>query len=226
MPIGEPGPCRNRFWVEWPGSKDRAWITNAGEASWKFTQGSNGGPNPNPYELPSPLEVDLGYGVIAGQVFSDVSDGTSGGLPTALLPVAWPTGGWSLSVEGWLWNNLATSYLGIGVTDSGATLSNLSGPARVALLMRPVDGGQALGWELWTGGATRTLVASGPMLDDGFNRLQLTYDETRQLLTVVVNGITVGAYPMNLGRPRYAAFEGVGMVDNFVIRKLPTASAQ
>lgn len=218
------GTTLGGFWVEWPGNKNNAWITNAGEATWKFTASSNGGPNPNPYELPSPLEVDLGDGVIAGQVFSDVSDGTSGGLPTALLPVAWPTTAWSVSIEGLLWHNTATSYIALGLTDSGATLSNLLTAAKVTLLMRSADGGMALVWQLWQGGTAGTLLASGPMDDLGFNQLKLSYDPVAQQLSVHVNGVAGGSFPMNLGQPRYAAFEGIGLVDDFVVRKLTTAA--
>ncbi len=219
------GTTLGGFWVEWPGNKNNAWITNGGEATWKFTASSNGGANPNAYELPSPLEVDLGYGVIAGQVFSDVSDGISGGLPTALLPVAWPTTAWSVSIEGLLWLNTASSYIALGLTDSSATLNNLVTAAKVTLLMRSADGGATLMWELWQGGAPCTLLASGPLEDLGFNQLKLSYDPVAQQLSVHVNGVAGGSFPMNLGRPRHAAFEGISLVDDFVARKL-SSSAQ
>lgn len=218
------GTTLGGFWVEWPGSKGNAWITNSGEATWKFTSSSNGGPNPNPYEMPSPLEVDLGYGVIAGQVFSDVSDGTTGGFPTALLPMSWPTTAWSMSIEGVLWGGNAPSYIALGVTDSSTTLSNLVGPARLTLLMRPVNNFQTVVWELWTGGASRTLVASGPVEDLGFNQLKLSYDPVAKVVSVYTNEQLGGTFPMDLGRPRYAAFEGHGLVDNFVVRKATAAT--
>lgn len=214
------GTTLGGFWVEWPGNKNNAWITGSGEATWKFTASSNGGPDWDPYELPSPLEVDTFY----GQVFSDVSDGVSGGYPTALLPVAWPTTGWSMSIEGLLWSQSPTSYIALGVTDSGTTLSNLVSSSRVTLLVRPTGDGMAVVWELWQGGGTRTLLGSGVVADESLNQLRLDYRPATQQLTVLVNGVPVGTRTVNLGVPRYAAFEGHGIVDNFVIRKVDTST--
>lgn len=212
------------FWVEWPGNKNNAWITNSGEATWKFTSSSNGGPNPNPNELPSPLEVDQGYGVVAGQVFADVSDGTTGGLPTALLPVAWPTTAWSVSIEGTLWQHGPGSYIALGVTDSSLTLSNLATASKVTVLMRSLDNGASVDWELWKAGTPRVLLGSGKMEDLGLNQLKLSYDPVARQLSVHLNGALGGTFPIDLGRPRYAAFEGIGLVDNFVVRKLNTGA--
>lgn len=207
------GTTLGGFWAEWPGSKNKAWITPAGEATWKFTASSSGGPNPNPNEAASPLEVDTVY----GQVWSDVSDGATGGYPTALLPMSWPTTVWSMSIEV-LSSQVAGSYVALGVTDSGATLSNLVSASKVSLLVRMGAAGSNLSWELWQGGTTRTLLASGPVEDLGFNQLKLSYDPATQRLTVTVNGAPGGSYAVALGAPRYAAFEGLGTVDNFVVR--------
>ena len=214
------GTTLGGFWTEWPGNKNNAWITNAGEATWKFTSSSNGGPNFNTRELPSPLEVDSGYGVVAGQVFSDISDGTSGGLPTALLPMTWPTTAWSVSVDAMLWVNTASSYIALGLTDSSATLSNLLTASTVTLLMRTTPDGMALNWELWKAGTPRVLVGSGTFEDLSLNELRLSYDPVSKQLAVHLNGNVAGTYGIDIGRPRYAAFEGIGLVDNFVVRKL------
>lgn len=207
------GTTLGGFWAEWPGSKNKAWITPAGEATWKFTAGTNGGPNPNPNEMASPLEVDTVY----GQVWSDVSDGATGGYPTALLPMTWPATAWSMSIEA-LSSPVAGSYVALGVTDSGSTLGNLVSASKVSLLVRMGAAGSSLSWELWQGGAARTLLASGPVEDLSFNQLKLSYDPATQMLSVSVNGTPGGSYPVALGAPRYAAFEGLGTVDNFVVR--------
>ena len=215
------GTTLGGFWTEWPGNKNNAWITGSGEATWKFTAGSNGGPNFNTNELPSPLEVDQGFGVVAGQVFSDVSDGTSGGLPTALLPVTWPTTAWSVSIDSMLWVNTASSYVALGLTDSSATLSNLLTASTVTVLIRRTPLASTLDWELWKSGTPRVLLASGMVDEFGLNELRLSYDPVAKQLAVQVNGTPGGTFAVDIGRPRYAAFEGIGMVDNFVVRKLP-----
>lgn len=213
------------FWVEWPGSKNTAWITPSGEATWKFSSSSNGGPNFNPYELPSPLETDRGYGVVAGLVFSDVSDGATGGYPTALLPVAWPTTPWSVSIEGVIWGQTPASYIALGLTDSSTTLGNLMTASKLTLLFRPAADGASMTWELWRGGSPRSLVASGGMEDLSLNQLKLDYVPATQQLTARVNGVAVASLQINLGTPRYAAFEGHGLVDDFVVRRI-SATAQ
>jgi hypothetical protein len=118
--------------------------------------------------MPSPLEVDTVY----GQVWSDVSDGATGGYPTALLPMSWPTTAWSMSIEA-VSSQVAGSYVALGVTDSGSTLGNLVSASKVSLLVRMGAAGSNLSWELWQGGATRTLLASGPVEDLSFNQLKL-----------------------------------------------------
>lgn len=205
------------FWVEWPGSKNTQWITPNGDQTWKFA-GAGG----NPRELPSPLqEGDFGY---EGVAYSELFDVVTPVFPTALLPVNLPTATrWALSLEGYP-TAVPDSYLGLGLTDSGATLSNLTGAARVALLLRPPADGTGpapLRWELWSGGVTRTLLASGSTDDVAFNHLELRYDPQAQLLEASVNDQAVGPFPLALGVPRYAAFEGLGLADNFVLRTLP-----
>lgn len=38
-----------------------------------------------------------------------------------------------------------------------------------------------------------------------------------------LNGVSLGKYPMKLN-PRYLGFEGVGIMDNFVVRKVNAAA--
>lgn len=205
------------FWVEWPGNKANAWITPNGDQTWKFA-GAGG----NPRELPSPLqEGPYGY---EGVAYSELFDVVNPVFPTALLPVNLPTASrWALSLEGYP-TAVPNSYLGLGLSDSGATLSNLTSAARVALLLRPpadTSGPAPLRWELWAGGATRVLLASGSTEDQTFNHLELRYDPQAQLLEARVNEQPVGPFPLALGVPRYAGFEGLGLADNFVLRTLP-----
>lgn len=210
------GTTLGGFWVEWPGSKNTAWITPSGEATWKFTSSVSGNdPIGNPYELPSPLEVDG----MRGQVWADVSDGAVSGWPAALLPVTLPSARWAMSIET-LPGYAVGSQVGLGLTDSGATLNNLATAAKVMLLLR--NDGTALTWELWQGGgAARVLLATGSTDDATWNRIELVYDPQAQLLTSHVNGVTAGPFPLALPGARYAAFEGSGMVDDFVLRTLP-----
>lgn len=209
------GTTLGGFWVEWPGSKNTGWITPAGEATWKFTASVSGNdPVGNPYEMASPLEV----GGMRGVVWSDVTDGATGGHPAALLPVSLPATGWSVSMEG---VPAAGGHLALGLTDSGTTLNNLTTVGKVALLLRLDATATQLVWELWLGGATRTLLASGRTDDQYHNQLQLTYSPPTQQLWARVNGATVGPFTANLGAPRYAGFEGTGVADDFVIHRLP-----
>ena len=209
------GTTLGGFWVEWRGSKNTGWITPGGEATWKFTSGISGNdPIGNPWELPSPLEV----GGMRGFVWSDVTDGVTGGYPSALLPVTLPTTRWSVSMEG---TPATGGQLVLGLTDSSVTLNNLTTVGKVALLLRTDATASTTVWELWLGGATRTLLASGITDDLYYNQLQLTYNPQAQQLSASVNGVTVGPFTANLGVPRYAGFEGTGVADNFVIRRLP-----
>ena len=209
------GTTLGGFWVEWRGSKNTGWITPGGEATWKFTSGiSANDPIGNPWELPSPLEV----GGMRGFVWSDVTDGVTGGYPSALLPVTLPTTRWSVSMEG---TPATGGQLVLGLTDSSVTLNNLTTVGKVALLLRTDATASTMVWELWLGGATRTLLASGNADDLYYNQLQLAYNPQTQQLSANVNGVAVGPFTASLGAPRYAGFEGTGVADNFVIRRLP-----
>ena len=217
------GTTLGGFWLEWPGNKDSAWITPGGEATWKFTSSiSLNDPAGNPYEMASPLET----GGNRGQVFADVTDGATGGYPAALIPVVLPSTPWAVSMEGYPQQSAAGAYLALGLTDSSATLNNLATVGKVSLMLRyiPGDAFTRLGWELWQGGAVRTLLASGITDDQTYNQLRLSYDPAAQRLSADVNGVNVGSFPMNLAAARYAGFEGTGMADDFVIRKLSSAA--
>ena len=216
------GTTLGGYWIEWPGSKDNGWITPAGEATWKFTSSvSVNDPVGNPHELPSPLETN-GY---RGQVGADITDGASSGYPAALVRVALSATPWAVSMEGYP-QNVPGAYLALGLSDSSATLNNLLTTGKVSLVLRyiPGDAYSRLSWELWLGGATRRLLFTGITDDWTYNRLMLAYDPQTQVLSASVNGVAIGSFSANLGAPRYAGFEGTGMADDFVIRKLPALS--
>jgi len=65
-----------------------------------------------------------------------------------------------------------------------------------------------------------TLFASGETFFAGWNQMKLRYDPIAETIGGNVNGTDLGTFSLDLGSPRYAAFEGIGIGDNFVIRKL------
>lgn len=203
------------FWVEYPGSKNTAWITPDGDQTWKFA--SVGG-YLDPYELPSPLQPDE---YTQGVAFSEWFDAVTQ-YPSALLPITPPSTPWAVSIEGYP-SVIPGAYIALGLTNSGAVLSNLTTVAQTALILRfdtPYNC-CAMRYELRIRGA---VVAAGATDDLTYNRLELVVEPATGMLSASVNGVAIGRFPANLGVPRYAGFEGVGMVDNFVLRQLPTTA--
>ncbi len=206
------------FWAEWPGKKATAWITPDGDQTWKFC-----GTNPSPYELPSPLQGTAENDFFnAGCASSEWFDLPITQFPTALLPFAAPAGKWQVSMEGWP-SVVDGAYVALGLTNSAVTLSNFSSAGLVWLGLRPQEvlATGALVYELRLNGRTGALLASGVVDDETWNRMVIAYDPATRTLTASINGIALGPFTANLGAPRYAGFEGVGILDNFVIRRLP-----
>jgi hypothetical protein len=209
------------FWVEWPGNKNNAWITPNGDQTWKFC-----GTAPSPYELPSPLQGDAGNGwMFAGCASSETFDlvGPIVIQPTALMPFTAPAGAWALSMEGWP-SMMEGSYVAIGWTNSSATTNNLESAALVWLHLRKQVAGEngALVYELRVNGRSGAVLASGVIDDMTWNQMLIAYDPLAQVMSASFNGVSLGRFPMALPAPRYLAFEGVGIMDNFVVRRLPT----
>ena len=51
--------------------------------------------------------------------------------------------------------------------------------------------------------------------------VDLRYDPLRQLASASLNGVELGAWPVApVKTPKYIGIEGVGVVDNLVVRKL------
>ena len=211
------------FWVEYPGSKNTNWITPDGNQTWKF---AGIGGFLDPYELPSPLQAtDIAQGVIVSEWFDAVTQ-----YPTALLPFKQPAAPYSVSMEGWP-AFVPGTYVAIGLTASGATLSNFTTVGQVWLSLNRVadaNGGLHLIYEWRLNGKTGTLLATGEVVDQTWNSMVIHYDPVAHLVSASIGGSVVdGIAPLNLGvfplniTPSFAGFEGVGVLDNFVISLIP-----
>lgn len=206
-------PIQN-FWIEYPGSKNTAWIAPGEGQTWRFC-----GASINPYEMFSPVQFSFGY-ANNGCVMSEWFDAPTQN-PTALMPFTAPTVPYEVSINGYP-APIAGKYLALGLTNSSVTYSNLESSGDVVLFLKPVPPfqNQTLQYELRLGGKNGTLLASGETYFDAFSQLSLRYDPVSKAVNANVNGLNLGTFPLNLGTPRYAAFEGVAMADNFLIRKL------
>jgi hypothetical protein len=202
------------FWVEWPGSKNTAWIAPDAGQTWRFC-----GTNATPYELPSPLQAAPGTEGCAASEWFDMTVATQ--WPTALLPFTPPATAWQVSMEGYP-SVIEGAYVALGLTSSGATYSNFSSVGQVWLSLRKqqvmVNG--PLVYELRVNGMAGPLLATGVVDDLTWNTMVIGYDPVAQVLSASINGIALGPFPMALTTPKYAGFEGIGIMDNFVVRKL------
>jgi hypothetical protein len=113
----------------------------------------------------------------------------------------------------------------LGLTSSPVTMSNFEtvGDVWLSLRKQEVMVNGPLVYELRLNGQTGPLLATGVVDDMTWNQMVISYDPVAQVMSASLNGVTLGKYPMKLA-PRYAGFEGVGILDNFVIRKLNTAA--
>ena len=199
------------FWLEYPGDKGTQWIAPNADQTWKFA-----GCSDNSYELPSPLQLPYG-GCVVSEWFDPVTS-----YPTALMPitVALPDAGYELSMEGWP-APIPGAYIAIGFTSSSALTSNLTSAG--SLWLRVTDStrfGVPLHYELRTGSlAGGQLLASGDAGAAGWNHMGLRYSPAAGTVTLSFAGAVVGTYPVAISAPRYLAFEGVGVLDNLVLRQ-------
>ena len=199
------------FWVEYPGAKGTQWIAPPEGQTWRFCGGSD-----NAYELPSPLQQPYG-----GCVASEWTDAPTT-YPTALMPitVALPSEGYEFSMEGYP-APIDGGYIAIGFTSSGATYGNLT--ASGSLWLRVTDPsrfGYPLHWELRTGSlASGQLLATGDFGFAGWNHMGLRYSPAASTVTLTFADSVVGTFPVTMAPPKYLAFEGVGILDNAVLRR-------
>lgn len=206
-------PIRN-FWIEYPGSKNTAWIAPAEGQTWRFCGASD-----NPYEMFSPIQFSFGLannGCVASEWFDAPTQN-----PTALMPFNAPNVPYEVSLNGYP-APIAGKYLALGLTNSAVTYSNLENSGSVVLFLKPAPpySNWSIIYELRLGGLNGTLLASGETYFDGWNQMKLSYNPIAKTVSANVNGTQLGTFPLDLGAPRYAGFEGVAIADNFVIRKL------
>jgi hypothetical protein len=201
------------FWLEYPGTKSTQWLASGAGQSWNFAACSA-----DPYELPSPLQP---AGVSGGCVISDWSD-LPASYPTALMPITvpLPTGGYELSMEGYP-ARIPGGYIAIGFTSSSALSSNLTTSG--SLWLRVTDTtrfGSPLHYELRTGSLTSgQVLVSGDAGAVGWNHMALRFSPTLGAVTLSFGENVIGTYPVSMSAPRYIAFEGIGVLDNLVLRQ-------
>jgi len=202
------------FWVEYPGSKNTAWLAPAEtNQTWRFCAMSD-----NPNEMPSPLQGQWGNGCIASDWFDFVAT-----RPTALVPFTQPATPYEISIE--VWPATAGNpdyYLGFGLTDNSILESNLETSAGVWIELKvPELGSYTEHYALRANGRTGPVLASGTTFFDGRTRTVLRYDPATQTVSASINGVELGSFQVPIKAPRFIGIEGVGIMDNFVVRTLP-----
>jgi hypothetical protein len=213
------GTTLGGFWAEYPGSKNAAWITppETGQ-TWKLCAGGDNTGTENPWELPSPLQTTQ-----SGCVASIWTDAITT-FPTALLPVtfALPSDSYELSMEGYP-APIPEGYVAIGFTSSGVTSSNLTSSG--ALWLRVTDPtrsmyGIPLHYELRAGSlASGQLLASGDAGYRGWMHMAIRVSPAAGTVTVTFADAESVTVPFTMPAPKYLAFEGIGILDNLVLRK-------
>jgi hypothetical protein len=197
------------FWLEYPGGKNTAWLAPSAGQTWKFCAASI-----DPNELPSPLQPAGMNGCAASEWFDPVVD-----HPVALMPFTAPAGTYQVSIDGYP-APVAGYYIGVGFTDSAVLYSNLETGAPVWLRLKPnaAFDGTTVVYELRLDGMSGAVLATGELPSLGFNQLLLRYDPALQMVSARVNDAELGWFPLVMSAPRFVGFEGVGIVDNFVVR--------
>lgn len=206
------------FWIEYPGNKNTQWMNLGTEEGFRFCSNGN---TLNPYELFSPLQVlytgDINNGCIASGF-----DEPTGITPTALVPFSAPAIPYEISmdVSPSYFNG---TYFSIGLTNSSILSNNLESTSSLSMIVFPetvIDpdtNATGIPYELRSG---TTVLISGITGNDAYNRISIRVDPVQRTVGGTVNGSDIGTVSLDIGRPRYAGFEGIGMGDNFVIRRL------
>ncbi len=137
------------------------------------------------------------------------------------MPVTLPATPYEVSFNGYP-APIPGKYLALGLTNSGVVTSNLDAAGSVVLVTRPAPPYMnfTLLYELRAGGMNGTLLASGETYFDGWNQLRIRIDPIAHTVGGSINGTDLGVHTLDIGSPRYAGFEGVGIGDNFVIRSV------
>jgi len=217
-PQGGNGALRNvfantnlgGFWLEYPGSKSEVWSTSGTAAHWIFAFASL-----NPFEvMDSPLQP-LPFNGIA---FSDWSDGVVT-TTDLVIPFRGVATKYSLSAE--LFPAfLPGSYVGFGLSTSGAVNANLPASGQIWIRLTQVDpvaNGADGQYDIMAGS---TVLASGLFNVEGFNPVQITVDPVAQTFSVMLDGVDLGTWAARI-TPSFIAFEGQGWADDLVVRTVP-----
>ncbi|MGE5097038.1 MAG: hypothetical protein ACM3SO_18035 [Betaproteobacteria bacterium] len=198
------------FWVEWPGSKNTAWVTPSATQTWRFCAASD-----NPLELPSPLQT-IGNGCLISEWFNPVLT-----RPTALVPFTQPNGPYEIHLDTWPAPGDPAYYLGFGITDASLLDRNLETSAGLWMELTNVDLTTYLvTYNVRADGRTGPVLATGTVFFSPWIPATLTYDPVAQTASASLNGVNLGTFPLAARAPKFIGIEGVGVVDNLVVRKL------
>jgi hypothetical protein len=197
------------YWLEYPGSKKTEWATPNGGPRWEFAFASL-----DPFEtLPSPIQP-LPFNGVA---FSDWADDVLA-FPDAIVPFRGVATRYSLSAE--LFPAfLPGSYVGLGLTASGALHANLPASGQIWIRLSqvaPFDGATGQ-YDVLFGSH---VLASGTVELGGFNPVAITVDPIGQTVNVMLNGVDLGTWATRV-TPSFIALEGQGWADNLIARTLP-----
>lgn len=215
---GTGGTSINGFWVEYPGNKNNRWITPDSGETWRFC-----GSQPNPYELPSPLQSfpTEQNDILCNLLNASIDSPTRA---TALMPLLSNINTpWEIEINGHYWGAATNPFLAVGLTNSAVTTDNLATSGQVVLVMRRVNNPEAdVAFEFRRGNLNGEILMSGTMPDDeNFNSLKIRYNPQTREIGASFKGMDLGTFPSTIASPRYAAIEGIGFADNFVVRRLP-----
>jgi hypothetical protein len=199
------------FWMEYPGSKNTAWLApSESTQTWRACA-----MNDDPYEMPSPIQATWGNGCIVSDWIDPVLT-----RPTALVPFTPPAAPYQISIDAWPATDASADYyVGFGLTDVSILESNLETSAGVWLELKFIDSVLNMSsYALRADGRTGPVLATGTVPFGPHTRLVLRYDPAGQTVSASVDGIELGVYVQPIRTPRFIGIEGVGIVDNFVVR--------
>ena len=157
-------------------------------------------------------------------IISDWTDPTQpfDQAPTSIVPFKAPAGAYQASIDGWP-APIAGTYVAIGFTDSTLTVDNLESAGSLWLLLKEgttLDNTVTI-YEFRLNGMTGPLLATGAFISQTYNQMAVRYDPATQMAGASINGVDLGSYWLVMSSPKFVGFEGVGILDNFVVRTLP-----
>ena len=201
----------NGFWVEYPGTKNTAWIAPAEvNQTWRLCVVSS-----NIFEDASPLQAS-NNGCLASDWFDRVLT-----RPTALMPFTQPAGPYEVHLDLWPGLGDPTYYVGFGLTDSGVLDRNLETAAALWFEVGQPDASYQVTYNVRLDGRTGPVLATGLIPWAAWMPAELRYDPTTGIASARLNETELGAWQVGgIRAPRYIGIEGVGIVDNLVVRKL------